>query len=411
MDHTTLTIIGAGAVGSAIAYELAPDISDMFVIDRKPSVREGENQSSRNSGVIHTGIYYDRKKVPLKAEHCPRGNVLLYQFCRQHQVPHRQTKELVVANSELDLEYLLDVKRIADENGVPGVEMIDAAAAQRFEPNVECIAALHVPTSGIIEPIRYVEKLQQLAKEHGTEFLYGTEVRSIQPNAKGFEVTIQTKGYEPYTFHTDMLINAAGLFADDIAKMVNPENSYAIRGLRGEAAKFYKTKRDSLWMNGLNVYPAPYVHDVETGEKVDCSLDEARTLVREKKALWTLGVHLTPTLGGYEPDGDGLFPLGKEVTVGPAKNKDFGKEDYKNGARPLEYYHGRARSFFPGLELDDLSEHQIGIMAVLKSGDTWSIDTDKKYGNCIHLLGISSPGLTASLSIAEKVKRMTEGLE
>ena len=120
-----ITIIGGGVCGCAVAYELSKlPLGDIALLERNPKIR-GENQSSRNSGVIHAGIYYSRDKEPMKARFCVEGNRLLYEFCEEYGIPHKRTGKLVVATNPMEEEYLEDTLRIAQENGVPGVERID----------------------------------------------------------------------------------------------------------------------------------------------------------------------------------------------------------------------------------------------------------------------------------------------
>ena len=419
MDQFNLTIIGAGVVGSALGYELSKTLDGILVLDRNKLDRKtkrvlGENQSSRNSGVMHAGIYYDPAVKPLKAGLCVQGNELLYQFCQEHHVPHRRTGKLVVAVQEYELEYLENTQRIADENGVLGVEWINQPQMgefglndTRFTRNVHALAALHVPTSGIIDSTSLVNKLRYVSqKTERVHFQYDSLVESIESDESGFELTIREAG-EKFTFRTKKLINAAGLYADDIARMVNPENTYVIIPVRGEAAKFYRRENDNLHALGMNIYPAPYVHDIQ-GNKILCSLQESKELSYRGKGRWTVGLHLTPTLGGYEKDNDRQFPLGKEITICPAKNKNFGKDDYVSDPRPMSYYHQQSAGFLHGLQEDELHPHQIGIMAVGKRSpqsvaQDWIMERDTKYPHCIHLMGIDSPGLTASLAIAKYV--------
>jgi len=414
-----VTIVGAGAVGHALAYELSKTLDDIVVVDPHPNVHKMDEltvQTTHNSGVIHAGIYYDRADRPFKANLCPRGNAKLYAFCQEHDVPHRKTGKLVVATEAWQLEYLADVKRVADENGVPGVEWLHTEdEIRRFEPNVQGIAALHVPTSGIIDPVEYLKKLHNLSDSTGrVSFVYGSRVTDIHPVSSGFQVTTHTQGQGQETFETRFLINAAGLHADEVMKMLDAESPHSIRPTPGESAKFYR-KRDGIEMTGMNVYPAPYVHD-PNGEVLSIPLSEARERVKAGEAFYTLGVHLTPTLGdekgGYTKDPEGAYLLDKTVTVGPAKNKysdtkdpELLKGDYQSLQRQPSYYHQRVHSFFPGLEEKDVELHQVGVMATIKGYPDWVITSDRNHPACVHLVGIDSPGLTGSLAIAEHVKR------
>ena len=149
------TIIGGGVVGCAIALEISREYNKNIVLIEKNRQIKGENQSSRNSGVIHAGIYYDNNREPLKARLCVKGNDLLYKFCTKYNIPHKKTGKLVVAVNSLEEEYLEDLYRVALENNVPGIKIIDSKEVKKFEPNVRAISALYVPTSGIIEPTSF----------------------------------------------------------------------------------------------------------------------------------------------------------------------------------------------------------------------------------------------------------------
>ena len=139
-ERVPITIIGAGVIGCAIAYQLSKKYAEIIVIEKNPKVTS-ENQSSRNSGVIHAGIYYPKDVSKLKSELCIKGNKMLYDFCREFEVAHQQTGKLVVAVEQWELPYLDDTLRIAVENNVPGAKLISREETQKLEPNVACINA------------------------------------------------------------------------------------------------------------------------------------------------------------------------------------------------------------------------------------------------------------------------------
>ncbi|MEK6969234.1 MAG: NAD(P)/FAD-dependent oxidoreductase [Nanoarchaeota archaeon] len=403
-EKISITIVGGGIVGCAIAYELSkPGNVQIALLEQNPSI-PGDNQSSRNSGVIHAGIYY--APDTLIARLCVEGNRLLYEFCKEHQVPHKQTGKLVVAVKPWQKEYLEDALKNAQANGVPDVRLISEPEAHEFEPQINCTeGALYVPTSGIIEPVRLVEKLKKLAEENGVYFLPKNKVVDIKPGEGSFLITTEISGQPRESFETEILINAAGLYSDELARLVNPNSPYSIAVARGETAKFRKNKRPELELSGMNIYPAPYVTYNCNGEVAEVSLEKAKQLVSAGLATKTVGVHLTPTLGDYQGnyfDEAGNPIISDIVTIGPAKTASVSKEDYK----PLReecYYHEKVSGFFPGLRLEDIELYQTGNMANLKGSSEWIIESDPTYPNCINLIGINSPGLTASLAIAKYV--------
>ena len=219
MDKIPALIIGGGVVGLAIAYEMAKTGQEVFLVEKNPRINS-ENQSSRNSGVIHAGINYQSESEPLKAGLCVEGNALMYEFCRKFGVPHAKTGKLVVATNRMEEEYLDYVLETAKDNGVPDIEMITGKRAKEMEPNVNATSALYFPTSGIIEPTRLVKTLETLAKEQKANIAIGNEVLGIRPGSDGFEVTIRT-GKKVYTINTDILINSAGIYSDEITRMIN----------------------------------------------------------------------------------------------------------------------------------------------------------------------------------------------
>lgn len=407
MEEIFITIIGAGVVGCAIAYELSASLSagisgEIVVVEKNEQIK-GENQSSRNSGVIHAGIYYPKDSGPFKAEFCVGGNNLLYDFCSKYDIPHKKTGKIVIAVNELEEEYLNDVYRTAVENQVSGVRYIGKNEIKKLEPNTEGIYGLYVPTSGIIEPTSLVFNLFKLAEADGAIFLTGNEVVEIDPENDFFYIGLKTKnGYE--RFKTRILINSAGLYSDEIAKMINPESQYEMEPVKGEWVKFYCSKRQDIMMNGLNVYPVPSGY-LSNGEKLAVPFKEFERLFRENKITKSLGIHLSPT---FDLQG-GKYIIGNTIIAGPAYSKPANKEDYTH-SRGEQYFLDSILPFFPNLKLEDITLHQTGIRAKLKNQYDFIIKNDKKYPHCINLIGIDSPGLTACLSIAKYVKELTRQL-
>ena len=355
MSDIPITVIGGGVIGCAIAYELSSNY-EVLLIEKNQI--PGENQSSRNSGVIHAGIYY--KPDSLKAKLCVEGNKLLYDFCDTHNVPYSRTGKLIVATTSEEEKCLESLLERADENGVPGVELVNAS---EYEPNVCAHSALYVPTSGIVDSASLVSKIRELSTE--VNFLDKSKVVWINGN----KVTLDSGE----TFETDLIINAAGLYAEDIAKLANPQKSYGLIAFRGEAAKFYIREDTNV---SMNVYPVP------------------RKVVENGETFQTLGVHLTPTL---DLDGE----LSQTVTIGPAYIGSVDREDYAHKADEQQFLES-IFPFSPNLKLEDISLHQTGIQ-MKSSNHDFIIERD---GTMINLIGIDSPGLTASLAIAKYVKEL-----
>ncbi|MFA5014403.1 MAG: NAD(P)/FAD-dependent oxidoreductase [Actinomycetota bacterium] len=397
-----ITIIGGGVIGCAVAYELSRKSNQNIAVIEKNDQINGENQSSRNSGVIHAGVYYPKSNGPFKAGLCVEGNEMLYRFCIRHNIPHKKTGKLIVVTDPLEEEYLKDTYATAENNGVPGIEMLDGNEVARFEPNVRAISALYIPTSGIIEPTSLVDKLFQLAQSNGVMFLVGSEVVEIKPEVEGFEVKMKSRtGVE--SFKTAILINAAGLYSGDIACLVNPESPYRMDSFKGEWSKFYKTRRKDISMNGFNVYPVPFGY-LPDGEKLKLPFKEFQEKFSKGEINKSVGVHLSPT---FELRGNKHI-IGDTVIIGPAYSRPVNREDYRQ-TREENYYLDMVEPFFPGLKLEDISLYQTGIRAKLKDHYDFVIERDPKYPDFINLVGIDSPGLTASLAIAKYVNELLEG--
>ncbi|MFH1396802.1 MAG: NAD(P)/FAD-dependent oxidoreductase [archaeon] len=403
MISVPITVIGGGVIGCAIAYQLSQELDeDIFVIEKNSSITS-ENQSSRNSGVIHAGIYYPKDKKPLKAKFCVKGNEMLYDFCEKFDVPYKRTGKLVVASNQHENEYLEDLMNTAAENNVPGVKIISGKEAKSLENNVTVTSALYAPSSGIIEATSLVRKLQFLSEDKGVEFVTGHKVVDIESKQGSFKIKTSSGQFKE-EFETKYLINCAGLYSDEIARMVNPKSSYVIESHRGESAKFYKSKRKNIWMTGMNVYPVPCGYYKDTGELAEVNLSEFKKLEEENKIAKSIGVHLTPT---FDFVGE-KHVIGNTVTIGPIKTIDINKEDYGNNLKGKSVYLNMVRKYFPNLEESDIQLHQTGIMAVAKNNLDYVISRDLEYPNCVNLIGIDSPGLTSSLAIAKYVKDLMD---
>jgi L-2-hydroxyglutarate oxidase LhgO len=383
-DKVEITIVGGGVVGCAVARALAQAGREVVLLERNPGVSRGENQSTRNSGVIHAGLYYDAATRPLKARLCAQGNALLHDFCARYSVPHLACGKLVVAQRADEIPTLQTYLDRARANGVP-CRLIDGEQAREMEPQVRAAAALHLPTSGIIDAPALVHQLYALAANDGATFLTRTSLVAVQKRAQGLELTVAYRDGAQDSFLTGLLINCAGLHSDEVACLVDPSSPHRIDPLRGEAAKFYRGKRPELALAGMNVYPTP--HQVTTAQG----------------SYFTVGVHLTPTL---ETDPQGRSRVGPLVTVGPLNRGAASKDDLGGDFYPMAEFHSRVHGFFPGLRGDDLEPHQVGVQARLAGHQDWLVDLSPAEPRCLNLLGIDSPGLTSCLALAELVKEM-----
>lgn len=388
MEKVEMTIIGAGAVGTAVAYELSKAGREVFVFEKNEGVTKGENQSSRNSGVIHSGVYYDRKTRPLKARLTPLGNRLLYDFCHRHHVPHLPCGKLIVAASESDRENLEIHLRRAWDNGVEA-RMLNSREVEAKEPNVKALSAIYLPSAGVIDPTRLVYTLYALASNNGARFVAGAEVISATRRAEGSVLTVRYPDGQEDSFLSQKVVNCAGLYADRVARMFDSDSPYRVDPIRGESARIYRSKRWEL-ISSMNIYPAPFQVETPMGK------------------YWVVGVHLTPTI---EPAPEGGWTAGPVTTVGPITFPAKGREDFGGEFKPMADYFEKASRYFPGLEESDLEPHQAGVLAYLAGQQDWVVIRDRKHPKCLHMLGIDSPGLTACLALAEHIGGLVSKIE
>lgn len=369
MDRANIVIIGGGVVGCAVARAVSQRWSDVFLVEQMP--RLGMGASTRNSGVIHSGIYYPPGS--LKAQLCVAGNRMMYEFCAAHHVPHRNCGKLVVAHDtkqEAELEHLAENGRA---NGVVGLRLVDRAVVRAREPHIEAAAALEVPSTGIISAEELIKTLARMATDQGASLLTRTRVVRLEPRADSVAVTLAegddgeaaTRSEE--TIEARCVINCAGLYADEIAAMLGNRN-YRIYPVRGEYCELVRSK--SHLVNNL-VYPLPHADGL------------------------TLGVHLTRTLWDT-------------VLVGPTADYVAEKNDYERNRLPIEEFVRRAKSMLPEIEAADLQLAYSGIRAKLVPPGhagiaDFVIARDSNVPRAIQLIGIESPGLTSSLAIAEQV--------
>jgi L-2-hydroxyglutarate oxidase LhgO len=384
----SIAIVGGGVVGCAIAWELSKGYDNVFLFEKNPGITRGENQSSRNSGVIHSGIYYDQETRPLKAALCVEGNRLLYDFCSRYKVPALQTGKIIVATNEKEEEILELYLNRARENRVPGAKRISGKKARELEPNVRAKSALLIPTAGIVEPTTLVYRLHTLASQGGVQFMTGTQVTGIEKNGDFNRFGICYSDGLKDEINARIMINTAGTDADLVAKNFDPRSSYELDPIIGESYKFYGHKRPELGLQGMNVYPMPQFVMTPHGRH------------------FTVGIHLTPTFGELS------FPpvLGSTVTVGPKLVPVQDRNIVPGPFTDAKAFSEKVRPFFPGITEKDLIWHQAALQARLKGHPDFMIRAVSDSPNFINLLGIDSPGLTACLAIALRVKEMVGGI-
>ncbi len=360
-EIANVVVVGGGVIGTAITAELASQLDSVFLIEARP--RLGLGASTRNSGVIHAGIYYEPGS--LKALHCVRGRHMLYDFCLTHKVPHRRCGKLIVVEEQEQLPELEALRKRGEENGVEGLELVDRHFIRTLEPEIEAPIALYSPNTGIIDAERLVATLASLARERGAHILPATPLTGAS-----FENGLVRLSTPHEEVKTRFVINAAGLYADQVACMFG-YREHTIYPCRGEYAELVPSR--SQLVNNL-VYPLP----LASGHG--------------------LGVHFTKTVAGT-------------LLVGPNARYVASKEDYEHGRVELSEFYQAARTMLPSLRLEDLRLSYSGLRARLApehdhSFKDFVLRRDPVSPFVIHAIGLESPGLTSCLSIAKSIARM-----
>lgn len=371
MEQVRILIIGGGVVGCAIARALSRRWDDVFLVEQMP--RLGMATSTRNSGVIHAGLYYP--KDSLKARLCLEGNRLTVEFCAAHGVPHRRTGKLIVASDAREEAELHALYERGRANGVAGMRLIGRAEIREREPRVEGVAALEIPSTGILSAEDLVKAYGRVAAEQGAQIVTHARVEALEPRGETIRATLRIGDEDASTRETieaACVVNAAGLYADEVAAMLG-NTSWRIYPVRGEYCEI-RGPRAAL-INGL-VYPLPHAD------------------------VLSLGVHFTKTLWGT-------------VLVGPTARYVEDKNDYERDRLPIAEFARNAKTLLPEIEESDLQLGFSGLRPKLvppgaQGPADFVIQRDAKVARAIQLVGIESPGLTAAPSIAERVFGLVE---
>lgn len=401
--NSSITIIGGGIVGCSIAYELSKGYRNITVLERNNAI-PGLNQSSTNEGSIHSGIYYPKEIMPLKAKLCVLGNKLLYEFLQKYNLPFKKNGKLIIATNSEEEEYLDFFQKVGIGNGVLGIKKITGKKAMNVEPNLANVtSALLIPSSGFASPDALITKIKSLAKANGVLFSVGTRVLNITQDGNKFTITTLLRTRKD-TVTTDLIINSAGLFADEIARMINPKFSYEIDPVRGEFFNFDRSKRKNLWLGGMHIYQPPYCYKIQGGKMKVVNVNAAKLseFLKEGKVFITAGIHLSPV---FEKAG-GRYIFGNKIAISPIKTVGLGKEDYTSKLHNANGFIQKIHYFFPNVKKEDIQFDHSGIMAPLKGFRDFVIEKDKANPNFINLVGMESPAWTSCLAIGKYVTEL-----
>ncbi len=369
-EQIDIVIVGAGVVGLAVAAELSNrnDGAMIALVEKHDSF--GLETSSRNSEVIHAGIYYPAGS--LKANLCVEGKELLYDFCRQYSIPHRQIGKLIVANSAEEKTSLESLHQQAIANGVLDLQELEQAEISQLEPQIKAMWALHSPSTGIINAHALMNRLEQIALQNGVLIAYCHSLEVVEQINGGYRLQLTNPDFSTDEIETACLINCAGLHADQVAALAGVDvvqAGYRQHPCKGEYFSLPPIKAKLL--NHL-IYPPPLAE------------------------LTGLGIHATKTLDG-------------RLRLGPNALYTSQPDDYQvDPAHAAEFYKA-IRSFLPFVSKEDLEPEMAGIRPKLSGpGEPFRDfiireESDRGLPGFINLIGIESPGLTACLSIARLV--------
>ncbi len=348
-------------IGLAVARVLAQAGDDVIVLEAEGRI--GNHTSSRNSGVIHAGIYYPQGS--LKARLCVAGREMLYAYSKSHGVPYRRCGKLIVAAKLEELLALDAIRTKATENGIDDLDFLDSTQALRLEPELTCVGALMSPSTGIVDSHSLMLAIQGDAEDSGAIIAYHTPFERARLHNGGF--VVQVGGSEPMTLEARKLVNAAGLWAPMVAGAIEGLPESSIPGSYFARGNYFSLSGRAPFSR--LVYPVP-----EPGG---------------------LGIHLTLDLGGqarFGPDVEWIDGISYEV----------------NPERSREFY-AAIRKYWPGLKDGALTPAYAGIRPKItgpnEPGADFRISGPGDHGvhGLVNLFAIESPGLTSSLALADEV--------
>jgi len=365
-DIETL-VIGAGVVGLATAAALTKGGHNVVVLDRETTI--GQGISSRNSEVIHAGIYYPPGS--LRAKLCVRGRQLLYKYCEERNIQAKNTGKLIVATEKSEIEALDKLQKKAAANSVLDITKLSSKEAIAMQPGLRCVAALHSPSTGIVDSHSMMLSLHADIEAHGGSVVCHSEVTNIDNTHNVNTITLR----DGTSVTAKNIINSTGLASVALASTVTTANSDSIPEARFAKGNYFKLAATAPFTK--LIYPAPVVGG--------------------------LGIHLTIDLAGqkrFGPDVEWLNHTSEDSI------------DYQVDASRSENFYDAIRKYWPDLPDNSLLPDYAGIRPKIVRPDTADIDfeisTEQHHGvtGLINLFGIESPGLTSSLAIAEYISEI-----
>ncbi len=355
-------VVGAGVVGLAVARAAALKGHEVIVAEQTKGI--GNGVSSRNSEVIHGGMYYPTGS--LRAYHCPRGRRMLYEFCASHGVPHRKCGKLIVATEPAEIAKMAAIQQQGEANGVEGLTLIEGAKARAMEPALNCIAAVHSPETGIIDSHGFMRALQGDLEDRGGMIAFNTRIERLIHTQAGW--VVHYTGSEQGELAVDAVVNSAGLGAQALARHTEDYPDARVPRLVLARGNYFGYAGRPVFSR--LIYPAP---------RIDGGL----------------GTHVTLDLAGrmrFGPDVEWIE-----------------EENYDVDPKRAESFYASIRRYWPALKDGTLQPDYAGIRPKLtgpgEPAADFMIEGPAQHGlpGLVHLFGIESPGLTSALSLADDV--------
>jgi len=388
-----VAIIGGGIVGAATFYKLQKRNPDLKIILIEKENKFADHQTGNNSGVIHSGLYYTPGS--LKAKNCVAGRKELVQFAKDNDVPYDVCGKVVVATRKEELPFMDKIFNNGIENGIEGIEKIDAKQIKEHEPHVEGIAGIWVPVTGIIDYRKATEKMIENAEGINSESktILGEEVIAVEKGKKFNTVVGSTQ-----KFKAKYMVFCAGLQADRLARKDGVDLKEQVVGFRGD---YYELTEQAKYKVKNLIYPVPNpdfpflgVHFTRmTDGEIECGPNAVFTFKRE----------------GYGKTDFNLKDSWDALTYGGTwklffSNMKFGIDEYRR-AFSKKLFLKTLQGLIPSLTMDDIKPGRSGVRALLlgTDGDTKDDFRIEYHGHSIHVLNAPSPAATASLAIGDQI--------
>lgn len=367
MDYEFL-IIGGGVVGLATAELLSRHKHSVLLVEKES--RPGTGVSSRNSEVIHAGIYYP--KDSLKSILCIRGKHLLYEWCTKKNVNHKRTGKFIIAQDSSELEKLETIRINACNAGMDELYTVSAGEVKSKEKDIKCVGGLFSPTTGIVSAHELMDSLKLCSEEKGTDYVFHSRLNSVEKLFEGYKAAIIDNSGDITEIRVGKIINCAGLYCDKVSEVIGINNdSYKIKFVKGN---YFKLTGIDHSINHL-IYPVPV------------------------SKLKGLGIHITLDLSGQVKFGPDIEEMPENI------------ENYKiNELRKQDFYTA-VKNYLPAIEPENLIPEMTGIRPRLAADKDFldfiiREESEAGFPGVINCIGIESPGLTASLAIAEYIEKM-----